>query len=457
MFDPRSGLRRESNYEASNSFAFDSVRGVLYQVGPEGIIARNFATSDESLFYRHGRSEDIVSLTVIGDVLYASFERGFIESFSLASGRQQRINRPDRVRFNGLAGDTFRSFSDERQPHSQPTLSLDRKSYRVFDSIQVTVMDTDITGSGTIQATVESSSGDAEVVELRETRPGVFVGTIGTQVNASSPEFGVLSMSAGDSIVAQYDSERPNSAPLSKSAWVAPIDHHGAVIFREDINAGEQLLISISNLSAIVDTNANTAVAVVADLFGNTLGGVRVAAGTEQFVVPIETSAEYTVHVYAELDDVQVSTRIQTFGDRTDLNGDGTIGIEDVDIVCRAIANGKFNDDGDLNHDGNVDSHDLELLVRDLLGSSAGDTNLDGRFDSSDLVSVFQNGEYEDSIPNNSAWSTGDWNCDGEFTTSDLVRIFRESPYQRNAAARRSDIAAAIHGAKDTQTQDKPS
>ena len=49
------------------------------------------------------------------------------------------------------------------------------------------------------------------------------------------------------------------------------------------------------------------------------------------------------------------------------------------------------------------------------------DANLDGRFDTSDLVAIFQRGEYEDAIAGNSTWSDGDWNCDGDFTTSDLV------------------------------------
>ena len=54
-----------------------------------------------------------------------------------------------------------------------------------------------------------------------------------------------------------------------------------------------------------------------------------------------------------------------------------------------------------------------------------GDANLDGVFDSSDLVAVFIVGQYEDNVPQNSSWATGDWNCDQEFTTSDLVAAFQ--------------------------------
>ncbi|MEZ6119653.1 MAG: hypothetical protein R3C28_24230 [Pirellulaceae bacterium] len=47
----------------------------------------------------------------------------------------------------------------------------------------------------------------------------------------------------------------------------------------------------------------------------------------------------------------------------------------------------------------------------------------------SDLVAVFQAGEYEDLIPTNSAFDEGDWNGDGEFTTADLVTAFQAGTF----------------------------
>ena len=58
-----------------------------------------------------------------------------------------------------------------------------------------------------------------------------------------------------------------------------------------------------------------------------------------------------------------------------------------------------------------------------------GDSNLDGRFDSSDLIALFQAGEFEDDISNNSVWEDGDWNGDGEFDSSDLVLAFQTGNY----------------------------
>jgi hypothetical protein len=68
-----------------------------------------------------------------------------------------------------------------------------------------------------------------------------------------------------------------------------------------------------------------------------------------------------------------------------------------------------------------------------------GDANVDGKVNSSDLVQVFQAGQYEDDLSFNSTWSTGDWNADGDFTTSDLVVAFQDGGYE---AGPRAGVAA---------------
>ncbi|MCA9166278.1 MAG: VCBS repeat-containing protein [Planctomycetales bacterium] len=72
-----------------------------------------------------------------------------------------------------------------------------------------------------------------------------------------------------------------------------------------------------------------------------------------------------------------------------------------------------------------------------------GDVNNDGVFDSTDLVLVFQAGEYEDRILANSSFADGDWNNDGEFDSSDLVAAFQAGHYFAAAPAT-SDVAAAV-------------
>ena len=59
-----------------------------------------------------------------------------------------------------------------------------------------------------------------------------------------------------------------------------------------------------------------------------------------------------------------------------------------------------------------------------------GDSDRDGDFDSSDLVLVFQAGQYEDDIEQNSSWTTGDWNGDREFDSADIVFAFQYGAYE---------------------------
>jgi hypothetical protein len=81
-------------------------------------------------------------------------------------------------------------------------------------------------------------------------------------------------------------------------------------------------------------------------------------------------------------------------------------------------------------------------LCRELVeqGTLIGDANQDGRFDSQDLVTVFQANEYRDEQEDNSTWSEGDWTCDGDFDTDDLVAAFQSGQYEQPVAA----IAAGL-------------
>ncbi|MCA9149275.1 MAG: lamin tail domain-containing protein [Planctomycetales bacterium] len=76
-----------------------------------------------------------------------------------------------------------------------------------------------------------------------------------------------------------------------------------------------------------------------------------------------------------------------------------------------------------------------------------GDVNHDGIFNSADLVAIFQAGEYEDDIEDNSSWEEGDWNGDGDFTTADLVYAFQAGTYTIGAvvASTRAQITAERH------------
>jgi Tol biopolymer transport system component len=65
-----------------------------------------------------------------------------------------------------------------------------------------------------------------------------------------------------------------------------------------------------------------------------------------------------------------------------------------------------------------------------LVFAQPGDADGDGLFNSTDLVKVFQAGEFEDGVTGNSTWSDGDWTGDKEFASDDLVAAFQAGNYE---------------------------
>ena len=122
-----------------------------------------------------------------------------------------------------------------------------------------------------------------------------------------------------------------------------------------------------------------------------------------------------------------------------DFDGDGTIDVEDVDLLSDTIRRRRNPTVGfDLNQDNEMDANDVEYWAKSIRGTWIGDANLDGEFNTADLTLVFQAAEYEDARRRNSTWAEGDWNGDQEFDTSDLVRAFSDGGFEkgpRNAAA----------------------
>ena len=116
-----------------------------------------------------------------------------------------------------------------------------------------------------------------------------------------------------------------------------------------------------------------------------------------------------------------------------DFDGDGLLGIGDVDLLSAEIRAGTNAAKFDLDGDGSVNSSDLKQFIEgpDKLNTYIGDANLDGEFNSSDFVVVFSASEYEDPIAGNSTWATGDWNGDGEFNSSDFVTAFSSAGYEQ--------------------------
>ena len=116
-----------------------------------------------------------------------------------------------------------------------------------------------------------------------------------------------------------------------------------------------------------------------------------------------------------------------------DFDNNGVLDISDIDDLLGRVAAGDNPMAYDLNNDAMVNTGDIGVWVNDLANTWIGDANLDGEFDSGDFVEVFNAGQYEDGIAENSTWGTGDWNGDRDFDTGDLVAAFQDSGFEKGA------------------------
>jgi hypothetical protein len=117
-----------------------------------------------------------------------------------------------------------------------------------------------------------------------------------------------------------------------------------------------------------------------------------------------------------------------------DFNNNGVLDAADIDDLTGQSASGANNATYDLNSDAQVNLGDITVWIKDLKNSWFGDANLDGEFNSSDLVTLFVAGTYED--PSKPAvWTTGDFNGDGLFTSSDLVTALSDGGYEAGPRA----------------------
>jgi hypothetical protein len=116
-----------------------------------------------------------------------------------------------------------------------------------------------------------------------------------------------------------------------------------------------------------------------------------------------------------------------------DFNANGALDAPDIDDLTGQAAGGTNPAAYDLNADALVDVGDVNVWVKDLFNSWIGDADLDGEFNSSDLVTVLASGTYESGGP--SVWSTGDFNGDGTTNSSDLVAALADGGYEQGPRA----------------------
>jgi hypothetical protein len=116
-----------------------------------------------------------------------------------------------------------------------------------------------------------------------------------------------------------------------------------------------------------------------------------------------------------------------------DYSDSGALDSADIDLLSLEIAAGTNDLSHDLTDDSLVNQDDLAFWVKDLKNTWFGDSNLDGEFNSADLIAIFTAGEYEDAIEDNSGWAEGDWDGDGDFNSGDLIAAFTDGGYEQGS------------------------
>jgi hypothetical protein len=121
----------------------------------------------------------------------------------------------------------------------------------------------------------------------------------------------------------------------------------------------------------------------------------------------------------------------------TDLKGDynrnGSLDAADLDLQAGAIVSGANPASFDLNSDSQVNLADRLVWVNTLKKTWIGDSDLNGVFNTSDFVTVFQAGKFE--IASNATWGEGDWDGNQRFNSSDFVVAFQEGGYEAGPRA----------------------
>lgn len=157
-------------------------------------------------------------------------------------------------------------------------------------------------------------------------------------------------------------------------------------------------------------------------------------SGATYTAIDEDTNPQEAIRVFNE-GPFTASSNIGTFTFLRILDGDftrdGMRTVEDLDELSAALRRGESNLRFDLNGDEQVTIDDRGYWIESLANTYPGDADLDGEFTSTDLITVFQAGEYEDALAGNSTWSDGDFDGDGDFLSSDLVLAFASGAYEQ--------------------------
>lgn len=133
------------------------------------------------------------------------------------------------------------------------------------------------------------------------------------------------------------------------------------------------------------------------------------------------------------LSEERVQAHFEAIGTGATVDGDfdksGALDLADINLLNQEMAAGTNGAEFDLNADNVVDESDQKIWVTELKQTWFGDANLDGVFNTTDFVDVFQKGKFEKDEA--AGWEEGDWNGDLRFNTTDFVNAFQDGGFEK--------------------------
>ena len=201
------------------------------------------------------------------------------------------------------------------------------------------------------------------------------------------------------------------------------------------VGTGDELQIYVDG--ELMGSGGNPLIGNPIDSYGNStfffnVGGGGIYDGTgNQFTGQLDEVAVYD----RALTDAQIKAHFEAAlgaaGVTGDFNGNGELDAADLDLMALGIVGG--DSQYDLTGDNLTNIDDRRQWINVLKKSYMGDSNLDGQFNSGDLVTVFTTGKFE--TGNLATWSEGDWNGDRLFNSSDFVEAFQGGGYEAGPRA----------------------
>ena len=109
-----------------------------------------------------------------------------------------------------------------------------------------------------------------------------------------------------------------------------------------------------------------------------------------------------------------------------DFNADDLRNEIDIDLLSTGALQGDLR--FDLNGDNQLDESDRVVWVKDWERTFFGDSDLDGEFNSDDLITVLAAGTYATDL--NAGWASGDFDGSGRFKSDDLIFALADGGYE---------------------------